>query len=437
METGVPGKIAFVLKGYPRLSETFIAQEILALERRGFDILIVSLRHPTEKDTHPIHDEISAPVLYLPEYLHREPRRVLKAWWTMRRHRRYPAALKIWLGDLRRDFTRNRFRRFGQALVLGHELPAGTTHIYAHFLHTPASTARYAARILGLPWSCSAHAVDIWTTPEWEKREKIEDCAWLVTCTAYNRDHLASHAPDGDRVEHLYHGLDFSRFPAPNGEGAAGNGEGGRDGGDPNDPVVLLCVGRAVEKKGLDILIKALAQLAPSLHWRLLHIGGGALLPSLKRQARRSNISSRIDWLGPMPQQVVLARYRAADLFVLASRIARNGDRDGLPNVLLEAQSQGLACIATRLSAIPELIEDGVTGRLVPADDPKALAGALTALIADPRQRARLGGAGMARVRERFSFEAGIERLAAKFADCVGPPRRQANPPCASPSTRP
>ena len=439
METGLPGKIAFVVKGYPRLSETFIAQEILALERRGFDILIVSLRHPTDPDTHPIHDEISAPVLYLPEYLHREPLRVLKAWWTMRRHPRYPAALNTWLGDLRRDFTPNRFRRFGQALVLGHELPADTAHIYAHFLHTPASTARYAARILGLPWSCSAHAVDIWTTPEWEKREKIEDCAWLVTCTAHNRDHLASHAPDRDRVEHLYHGLDFSRFPppAPNGEGGAGNGDGGRDGGDPNDPVVLLCVGRAVEKKGLDILIAALAQLAPSLHWRLLHIGGGSLLPSLKRQARRLNIASRIDWLGPQPQQAVLARYRAADLFVLASRIARNGDRDGLPNVLLEAQSQGLACIATRLSAIPELIEDGVTGRLVPADDPKALAGALTALIADPQRRARLAGAGMARVHERFSFDAGIERLAAKFAEGVRHPQQQAKSPCASPSTRP
>ncbi len=192
-----------------------------------------------------------------------------------------------------------------------------------------------------------------------------------------------------------------------------------------------------MEKKGLDILIAALAQLAPSLHWRLLHIGGGSLLPSLERQARRLNIASRIDWLGPQPQQAVIARYRAADLCVLARRIARNGDRDGLPNVLLEAQSPGLACIATRLSAIPELIEDGVTGLLVAADDPKALAGALATLIADPRRRARLAGAGMARVRERFSFDAGIERLAAKFAEGVRHPQQQAKSPCASPSTHP
>ena len=163
--------VAFILKGYPRLSEAFIAQEIAALERRGLDLLIVSLRRPTDDRVHPVHREIRAPVSYLPEYLRREPMRVLRAWWAVRKLPTYAKARGQWLRDLRRDPTPNRIRRFGQALVLAAELPAEVTRPHAHFLHTPASVARYCAILRGLPWSGSAHAKDIWTTPEWEKRE--------------------------------------------------------------------------------------------------------------------------------------------------------------------------------------------------------------------------------------------------------------------------
>ena len=144
-------RVAFILKGYPRLSETFIAQEIAALERRGLDILIVSLRHPTEARRHRLHDAIRAAVLYLPEYLLLEPLRVLRAWWKIRKTAAYAAARRLWLRDLARDPTPNRARRFGQALVLAAELPADVKHLHAHFLHTPASVTRYAAALLGLP----------------------------------------------------------------------------------------------------------------------------------------------------------------------------------------------------------------------------------------------------------------------------------------------
>ena len=159
------GRVAFVLKGYPRLSETFIAQEIAALERRGLEILIVSLRHPTDVRRHPVHGEIRASILYLPEYLLLEPLRVVRAWLRERKNARYKETRDLWLRDLRRDPTPNRIRRFGQALVLARELPADVRHLHAHFLHTPASVTRYAALLAGLPWSGSAHAEDIWTTP--------------------------------------------------------------------------------------------------------------------------------------------------------------------------------------------------------------------------------------------------------------------------------
>ncbi|HEX6093261.1 MAG TPA: colanic acid biosynthesis glycosyltransferase WcaL, partial [Dongiaceae bacterium] len=201
--------ILIILKGYPRLSETFIAQEIRALEERGLNLRLASLRRPTDKAVHPVNREIEAPVSYLPEYLYREPLRVLRAWWRARRWPSYREARRAWLKDLRRDRTPNRGRRFGQALVLAAELPEDVGHLHAHFLHAPASVTRYAALLTGLPWSCSAHAKDIWTTPGWEKREKLADAAWAVTCTAAGRDHLQALAPAGKDVALVYHGLDL------------------------------------------------------------------------------------------------------------------------------------------------------------------------------------------------------------------------------------
>lgn len=415
------GRVAFVLKGYPRLSETFIAQEILALERRGLDILIVSLRQPTDRATHPVHRQIAAALLYLPEYLYREPRRVGRGWRRARRRAGYRRAWRIWLADLLRDPTPNRVRRFGQALVLAAELPADIGHLHAHFLHTPASVARYAALICGLDWTVSAHAKDIWTTPGWDKAEKLGSAAWAVTCTRAGHADLAALAPDPSRVGLVYHGLDLERFPPPPPRPPRG------DGSDPQRPVVLLSVGRAVAKKGYDDLLQALALLPDGLAWRLVHIGGGGLAAALRRRAGELGLAQRIDWRGALPQPEVLDAYRAADLFVLAAKIGPDGDRDGLPNVLMEAQSQRLACIATWVSGIPELIEDGATGVLVPPADPPALAAGLESLIRDPVRRAALGLAGERRVRTAFAIERGIDALARRFglpaATRVGAPQ--------------
>lgn len=405
-------RVAFVLKGYPRLSETFIAQEIRELEERGLDIEIFSLRHPTDRQCHPVHREIRAPVHYLPEYLRDQPLRLWRAWRAARRLPGYPAARRLWWRDLRRDPTANRIRRFGQALVLAHELDPEVTQLHAHFLHTPASVARYAAHLVGLPWTVSAHAKDIWTIPDWEKAEKLADCAWAVTCSRSNADHLAALAPVG-RVELVYHGIDLDRFD---------NVEAG-----VAPPFLrLLTVGRTVEKKGHDDLLKALALLPADLDWRLCHIGGGPLGEDLERHARDLGLDGRITWMGAQTQTVVLRQYRQADLFLLASRIGDDGDRDGLPNVLLEAQSQGVACIATAVAAIPELIEDGVTGLLTPERDPAALADAIRALARDPERRRTLGRAGQTRVRREFSLRHCLDPLAQKFGLIEATPPRRA-----------
>lgn len=419
MVSTAAGRVAFVLKGYPRLSETFIAQEILALERLGLDILIVSLRRPTDVRSHPVHAEIRAPIVYLPEYLHRGPVRVLHAWLRVRRWPTYHAVRGLWLRDLWRDLTANRIRRFGQALVLASELPGDVGHLHAHFLHTPASVVRYAAALRGLAWTGSAHAKDIWTTPEWELREKLASCAWLVTCTATNCAHLAALAPQG-RVELVYHGLDLERFPL------LPIARPPRTGQSADEVVTILSVGRLVEKKGTDVLLDALALLPAGLHWRLVHVGGGPLARKLRRRADALGISGRVDWRGTMTQTELVAQYRAADLFALASRVAQDGDRDGLPNVLMEAQTQGLPCVATRVSAIHELIEPQGTGLLVAPDSPRELASALERLMLAPDLRRRLGDAGRNRVSSMFGMEANIARLAEKFG--VAPVRETKQP---------
>ncbi len=406
---GAPGPIAFVLKGYPRLSETFIAQEILALERLGLDIRLFSLRHPTDGRRHPIHDEIAAPVAYLPEYLHREPGRVAAAWRRARRLPGYAKAVGVWRRDFRRDRTRNRVRRFGQAMVLAAELPAGVARLHAHFLHTPASVARYAAIMTGLPWSAAAHAKDIWTTPDWEKREKLADLDWLVACTRHGCEHLRALAPCPNKVGLVYHGLDLERF-AP-----CGGAPSGRDGSEPEDPVRILSVGRAVEKKGFAVLIEALAALPRTLHWRWTSIGGGPLLGDLRRLAAQRGIADRVDWRGARDQAAVLAACRAADLFVLPSLIGRDGDRDGLPNVLMEAQSQGLCCLSTRLSGIEELIDHSRTGFLVEPGRSDALRDALSDLIGDPERRRYYGANGRERVRAEFDAAVAVRALHDRF----------------------
>ncbi len=400
-------KFAIVMKGYPRLSETFIAQELLGLQEAGLDFSIYALREPHDDATHPVHRAITAPVHYLPEYIHDAPWRIVKSIWICRR---MPGFRKVWglfWRDLRRDFTRNRIRRLGQAFVLASDLPNETKWIYVHFLHTPASVTRYTACLRDLPWSCSAHAKDIYTTADWDKREKIADLQWLVTCTAANVDFLRNVAPENhDKIELLYHGLDLERFPAP----APSECEG---------CLKILSVGRAVAKKGYPDVLNALAALPKDLDWTFEHIGGGDDLDHLKTRANELGISKHIKWRGAQPQEAVIAAYREADIFILASRIADDGDRDGLPNVLMEAQSQNIACVATRVSAIPELIEDQKTGWLVEPNDPVGLAQAIETLAHNPQQRIELGTAGGRRVRTHFSHEAGIRDLAKRFGLAV------------------
>ena len=397
------GRLAIILKGYPRLSETFIAQELKALEDRGLDFDIWSLRFPYDDKSHPIHRQIKAKVRYLPEYLYQEPKRVLRAWWRARKLPGFRRARAQWLRDFWRDRTSNRGRRWGQALVMAAEMPEDVRFHYAHFLHTPGSVARYAAMIRGVEWGFSAHAKDIWTIPEWEKREKLADCRFGATCTGTGAAHLNGLAPRPDTVDLVYHGLDLGRFPAPPATRPERDGSG--------EPIVLLSVGRLVAKKGYDDLLKALAQLPDRLNWRLVHIGGGPLKDQLRPEAERLGIADRIEWRGKRDQTEVIEALRESDVFVLPSKIADDGDRDGLPNVLMEAASQKLPILSTSVSAIPEFITDGIHGVLTPPGNSGVLSQALTHLMEDMTFRTSLAESAYARLTDEFGMHRGIDML--------------------------
>ena len=437
----MPSAVAIVVLDYPRLSETFIAQEILALEQRGLNAIIVALRRPPGNLISEITGQIRAPVLHLPKFPHKEPLRVLRAWWLARRRPAYSRARRMFWRDFLRDPGPDRVLRFLQGLVLSNELPPHIGHLHAQFLYYPASVVRYVSLLRGLPWSCAAHAIDIWTLPEWEKREKLAECRWAVTCTQINGKHLMG-LTDPEKVRVIYHGIDFDRFPPPPERGAksaeppppecgAKNAEPppsearateheppAPDGSRADAPVVILSVGRVVEKKGYAHLLQALRGLPMEVNWRFVHIGAGILRESMMRRAKALGLEERVNWLGPQLPEVVFQHYRSAHLFALSCRVAANGDRDGLPNVLLEAQSQALPVVSTTVSAIPELIEHGQGGLLCAPGDTDALGGALLRLIRDPALRKRMGRAGEKRVREHFSSKPGIDVL----AECFGLP---------------
>lgn len=406
----VTPRLAIIVKGYPRLSETFIAQEMLGLEQRGLDFDIWSLRHPTDGAVHLLHHQIQAKPFYLPEYLWHGPLRVMRGFIHALGSPHFMAMMRAFWADLKRDLTPNRMRRLGQAYVLARELDPRITHLHVHYLHTPCSVVRYAAMLRGIGFSFSAHAKDIWTTPEWERREKIHDSCWGVTCTRDGLAELQRLLPEAekDRVALVYHGLDLRRFPPAPQRPA-------RDGRNPQDPVRFISVGRAVQKKGYDDLLDALARLPQDVHWRFVHIGSGELKDALRRQAERLGLADRIEWRGALPQNAVIDALREADIFVLPCKEGPKGDRDGLPNVILEAATQALPILSTDFAGVPEFILQGQTGLLVKPGDITALAQDLTRLTRDPALREALGAAAYERIQTQFSFDAGVDDLARRL----------------------
>ncbi len=407
--------LVMVLKGYPRISETFISNEILLLEAMGFRVRIVSMRQPREGFAHASVSRIRAEVVYLPERilprlfellyenLHaamRAPRGYARAAWLAARH----------LGRTRRSATIKHLLQAG-FLVRRALRPGEKAHLHAHFAHSPTSVAQYAGLIAGLPVSFTGHAKDVWTQDPQRLAEKIDRAAFVVTCTGCNREYLSRLARNGTPIFAVYHGIDLGLFDP------------GGDRPDPAPPYRILTVARLTAKKGLDTVLAALAELARrGVDFTFDLVGEGEDREALATMARELGIAERVCFHGALPHEKVLSLYRQAHVFALGCRVLANGDRDGVPNVLVEAMAMGVPVAATRVSALPELARHEETALTCAPDDPAGLADNLLRLLTDGALRPRLIAAARQAVARDFDNAANIRHLAAIFARHAGSP---------------
>jgi len=399
--------LGMVLKGYPRISETFISNEILKLEHLGFQIHLFSMRKPRESFTHASVKRIQARVDYLPEKMLGNLWRLISANFKLakRRPQVYRRAL-VW--------ALNRFKRTRKSATVKHLLQAGymverllpgrpVVQLHAHFAHSPTSVAMFASLLSGIPFSFSAHAKDIFTSDRRQLREKINLARFVVTCTEFNRQHLLDLAGTSDTPIHrVYHGIDLTLF----------NSSGTVRPAMP--PFEVLTIARLTGKKGLPTVLHAVRQLrAHGLALRHTLIGDGDDRELILALVRTLGLEETTRWLGTLPHEKVLDHYRRAHLFVLGCEVATNGDRDGIPNVLVESMALGVPVVATDVSAIPELIEHERTGLLVPPRQPGELGRAMKRLLCDEDLRADI----TMRARDKVWYEFDNQRLIADLAD--------------------
>lgn len=433
----MPETIAYVLKGWPRLSELFIASEVRRLEAIGLHLRLFVLKPRDEDVEHELLREIVSPVVRLPaaDSISRGP---LLPW--LRRHAaRFTPALVRGLrrrpiGALRASSAalaqawRARAGRFSvpralylkellQAFALADAIDAAgdVRHLHAHFCHGTTTVAWLASQILGLSFSFTAHAKDAYKTslnPAWLLRRKLRAARFAVTCTESTRKHLLAIAPEACVIR-VHHGLNAELETLL--AGAAPDRT-------PPDAVRLLGVGRLVEKKGFELAIEALARLVEcGIDARLRLVGpDDEAAPGLRARTNALGLGARVDFVGALGQRALLEEYRAASCFVMPCRVLGDGDRDGIPNVLVEAMACGLPVVTTAVGGIEELVADGVDGIVSPADDADALARALVRLHQDRALWSRLSKQGAATVRARFDGERLARELASWLATGIG-----------------
>ena len=402
--------LGMILKGYPRISETFISNEIRLLEKLGFAIHIFSMRQPRENFTHESVKKIKAPVNYLPETLIKPLPRLLyhNLCLAAKKPQEYKAATKTAYRRFLRTRKSATIKHLLQAGYLVHRFLAKTrvTHLHAHFAHSPTSVAMFTSQLTGLPFSFTAHAKDIYTSDSRQLREKIKLSRFVVTCTDYNRQHLLN-LSDGqaDKIHRNYHGIDIELFSDNFTKSAS-----------CTPPYRILTIARLTAKKGLPTVYKALKILLDKgLKFEHTLIGDGEDRAIIKQLIKRLRLNSVTQWLGTRPHHVVLEHYRTADLFVLGCEVASNGDRDGIPNVLMESMAMGVPVVATNISAIPELVKDRKTGLLAPASRPDKLAEAMQRMLTDTEMRNRVIPAARERVAQDFDNKRLIEDLAGVY----------------------
>ena len=393
-------KIAYVVKRYPRLSETFIVNEILAHEASGGEVDIFALLPPEDTHFQDLISRVRGPVTYLPFG--------------------NPTATELWsainvAGEANRQIWQalcgakdQQIQLIYQALALAkHVHQRHITHLHAHFAAIATSVTRLAAHFASISYSFTAHARDIFhnTVDPADLKLKLLDAHSVVTVSDYNVRHLRSlHTEGFPRIRRINYGLDLTRFTYISPEVRSRT---------------IIAVGRLVEKKGFCVLLEACAVLAvKGCSFNCQIIGGGGLRDSLQNKIEQLGIQKYVTMLGPRSQHEVIQYVQQASVMVAPCVIAKDGDRDGLPNVLIEAMALGTPCISTNIVGIPELVVHRKTGLTVEPFDVCALADSIELLLNDGKLRVDLSSAARQFVESDFNIVHNSAQLRQLFAAC-------------------
>ncbi len=401
---GNTARIAFILKGYPRLSETFILNEILLLEALGFQLHIVAMRNPGESKTHTAVERVNAAVTYIPDYFWPHAFAFLSSLIRcfVRKPRVVWAAFRFAAWQSVRHLEAQTIKRFMQAVYWVERCYPQTEihYLHAHFSNDPTTLAFFASWLTGLPYSFSAHAKDMYVQDRTLLKLKIVRARFVVTCTGFNKTFLEQLAPPAVPIYCCYHGINLE-FYTP------------RKKVTPNPIPQILSIGRLVPKKGFLTLIRALQRVRQSgIAFHCTIIGSGPQKAAMLQLIAELDLQDQVNVRPEMSQQELFEYYQSADLFALACEVQSDGDRDGIPNVIVEAMAMGVPVVSTRISGIPECVEDGVTGILVPEKNVEALAAAIETILGNPDLGAHYGEAARQKIAASFDAKKNVHKIA-------------------------
>ncbi|MEM7116341.1 MAG: glycosyltransferase family 4 protein [Chloroflexota bacterium] len=404
-----PSTIGYLLKGYPRLSETFITNEILLLERLGFQIHIFALRNPNEPKIHDSVHQIKAPVTYISDYPWQFFEAFLKANLQLfgRKPKRYWRAFRWAVAESIRQRDSATFKRFVQAayLVQNHLRLVQLDHLHAHFANDPTTVAFFVSWLTGVSYSFTGHAKDIYTQDVEQLQTKLAKAEFVATCTGFNLKHLRSLLTTDTPVHRIYHGTNLKQFD-----------QSGANKPPSTTMPVILSVGRLVPKKGFPVLFQALKQLVDrGLQFVCFIVGTGPQEAALHKMVEELGLQQHVDLRGKMTQEELTQYYHRANVVALACQVQENGDRDGIPNILVEAMAAGTPVISTNISGIPELIKHEQTGLLVEPGDPIGLANGLQRLIEDRKLASSLTANAAEHVQRYFDMQTNAKQLGKLF----------------------
>ncbi len=371
-EENLQGGVGYVLRKFPVLSETFILNEILALEERGIPVHIFSLERPNDPRFHENLSRLKASVTYLPQSFHSESLRVHNIRAAQLYGKRYYRALAYAL-------THPGFGLVSRALqaayIANHATRLGLRHLHSHFANRPTTVSFFASWMTNIPYSFTAHAADIFRKRVDAKAlaKKIERAKFVIAISDFNRSYLAKLAgPAAAKIIRLYNGIDLNSF-VPNGALK-------------NRPFTILCVSRLVEKKGISVLLDACKLLRDrNCEFRSWIVGSGELQGMLEKKIHDDNLQEHVQLLGPQPQGEVIKRYQSAHLYVLPCVVSSDGNREGLPVSIVEALACGLPVITTSMTGIPEVVRHDYNGLFVAERDPLALCDAIESVVRHPQ----------------------------------------------------